>query len=170
MIRPQNVKDSLPQTLAQKIIARAAGKAEVAVGEIEIGSVDLAMIHDSGGPRRVAPILERLGVEVWDPEKLVVVTDHYVPVFDAESRAILDLARDWVKKQGVARFHDEEDLPCGPAGKRIFETGDVCSRGRQSFSHRWSLRLLHVRYWRHGNGGGARYWRDMDPGSRNDPD
>ncbi|MEC7424967.1 MAG: aconitase family protein, partial [SAR324 cluster bacterium] len=110
MIRPQNVKDSLPQTLAQKIIARAAGKAEVAVGEIEIGSVDLAMIHDSGGPRRVAPILERLGVEVWDPEKLVVVTDHYVPVFDAESRAILDLARDWVKKQGVARFHDEEGI------------------------------------------------------------
>ena len=46
MIQPQNVKDSLPQTLAQKIIARAAGKAEVAVGEIEIGSVDLAMIHD----------------------------------------------------------------------------------------------------------------------------
>ena len=79
MIRPQNVKDSLPQTLAQKIIARAAGKAEVEVGEIEIGSVDLAMIHDSGGPRRVAPILERLGVEVWDPEKMVVVTDHYVP-------------------------------------------------------------------------------------------
>ena len=110
MIRPQNVKDSLPQTLAQKIIARAAGKAEVEVGEIEIGSVDLAMIHDSGGPRRVAPILERLGVEVWDPEKLVVVTDHYVPVFDAESRAILDLARDWVKKQGVSRFHDEEGI------------------------------------------------------------
>ena len=110
MIQPKNVKDSLPQTLAQKIIARAAGKAEVKVGEIEIGSVDLAMIHDSGGPRRVAPILERLGVEVWDPEKLVVVTDHYVPVFDAESRAILDLARDWVKKQGVARFHDEEGI------------------------------------------------------------
>ena len=100
----------MPQTLAQKIIARAAGKAEVGIGEIEIGSVDLAMIHDSGGPRRVAPILERLGVEVWDPEKMVVVTDHYVPVFDAESRAILDLARDWVKKQGVARFHDEEGI------------------------------------------------------------
>jgi len=48
----------------------------------------------------VAPILERLGVEVWDPEKMVVVTDHYVPVFDAESRAILDLARDWVKSTG----------------------------------------------------------------------
>ena len=46
MIRPQNVKDSLPQTLAQKIIARAAGKAEVEVDEIEIGSVDLAMIPE----------------------------------------------------------------------------------------------------------------------------
>ena len=49
-------------------------------------------------------------MDVWDPEKLVVVTDHYVPVFDAESRAILDLARDWVKKQGVSRFHDEEGI------------------------------------------------------------
>ena len=87
-------KGLLAPNLAQKIIARAAGKAEVEVGEIEIVSVDLAMIHDSGGPRRVAPILERLGVDVWDPEKLVVVTDHYVPVFDAESRAILNLARD----------------------------------------------------------------------------
>ena len=61
-IYQQKVKDSLPQTLAQKIIAHAARKAVVGIGEIEIGSVDLAMIHDSGGPRRVAPILERLGV------------------------------------------------------------------------------------------------------------
>ena len=105
-----NVKDSLPQTLAQKIIAHASGKAEVKVGEIEVGSIDLAMIHDSGGPRRVAPILERLDVGVWDPEKLVVITDHYVPTFDADSESILKLTRRWVQEQGVKRFHDEEGI------------------------------------------------------------
>ena len=103
----QNVKDSLPQTLAQKIIAKAAQIEEARIGEIEIGLVDLAMIHDSGGPRRVGPILERLGVGVWDPEKLVVITDHYVPTFDADSEAILKLTRRWVQEQGVKRFHDE---------------------------------------------------------------
>ncbi len=50
-----------PQTLAQKIIARAAGRASVAAGEIVTCKVDLAMFHDSSGPRRLQPMLERLG-------------------------------------------------------------------------------------------------------------
>jgi 3-isopropylmalate/(R)-2-methylmalate dehydratase large subunit len=44
--------------------------------------VDLAMMHDSGRPRRVAPMLERLGARVWDPDKIVVVSDHFVPPND----------------------------------------------------------------------------------------
>ncbi len=72
----------MPQTLVQKIIARAAGLPEVAPGDIVTVKVDLAMIHDSGGPRRVAPRLKELGVGVWDPDKVVVVSDHYVPAVD----------------------------------------------------------------------------------------
>ncbi len=66
-------------TLAEKIIARAAGRDSVRPGEIVTCKVDLAMMHDSGGPRRVKPILERLGAGVWDPQKVVVVSDHFVP-------------------------------------------------------------------------------------------
>jgi len=39
-----------PQTLAQKLIAKAAGRPHVAVGEIVNCQVDLAMFHDSSGP------------------------------------------------------------------------------------------------------------------------
>ena len=84
---------SAPQTLAQKIIARAAGCDHVAVGEIVIGRVDLALMHDSGGPRRLKPMLERLGAGVWDPDRIVLVTDHYIPAGDDESLRILDIAR-----------------------------------------------------------------------------
>ena len=42
----------LTSTLTQKIIAHAAGRDTVAPGEIVTCAVDLAMIHDSGGPRR----------------------------------------------------------------------------------------------------------------------
>jgi 3-isopropylmalate/(R)-2-methylmalate dehydratase large subunit len=69
----------MAQTLAQKIIACSAGLDYVTPGEIVVAKVDLAMIHDSGGPRRVKPILDHLGTGVWDPDRVVVVTDHYVP-------------------------------------------------------------------------------------------
>lgn len=97
-------------TLAEKIIARAAGRDRVSSGEIVTCAVDLAMIHDSGGPRRVKPILDRLGVGVWDPEKVVLITDHYVPATDAESRQIQDIARAFAADQGITRFHDMEGI------------------------------------------------------------
>jgi 3-isopropylmalate/(R)-2-methylmalate dehydratase large subunit len=96
--------------LAEKIIANAAGRPAVSAGEVVTVAVDLAMIHDSGGPRRVKPILERLGVPVWDRDKIVVISDHYVPAVDAQSAAILDLTRKWSAAQGIANFHDMQGI------------------------------------------------------------
>ncbi len=100
----------MAMTLAEKLIARAAGRETVRPGEIVTARVDLAMMHDSGGPRRIKPMLEDLGVGVWDPAKVVVISDHYVPAVDAESAAILRLTREWVKEAGVEAFHDMQGI------------------------------------------------------------
>ncbi len=100
----------MSQTLVQKIIANAAGRNMVNTGEIVTCRVDLAMIHDSGGPRRVQPILERLGVGVWDPQKVVLVSDHYVPAFDSETAEILDLTRKFAAEQKIANFYDMQGI------------------------------------------------------------
>jgi len=97
-------------TLAEKLVARAAGQAVVRPGEVITAKIDLAMMHDSGGPRRVAPMLERLQAKVWDPDRVVVVSDHYVPAVDTESAGILDLTRKWVKAAGISRFHDMQGI------------------------------------------------------------
>jgi 3-isopropylmalate/(R)-2-methylmalate dehydratase large subunit len=97
-------------TLAEKIIARAAGRASVAPGEIVTCDVDLAMMHDSGGPRRVQPVLERLGAQVWDADKVVLISDHYVPAVDAESAAILDLTRKWAGANRICNFYDMQGI------------------------------------------------------------
>ncbi len=94
-------------TLAQKIIANASGRQSITPGDVVTARVDLSMIHDSGGPRRVKPILEHLGVGVWDPDKVVVVTDHFVPIVDDDTRAIQTLTRDWVVAQGIRAFYDQ---------------------------------------------------------------
>lgn len=97
-------------TLAQKIIARAAGVEQVSIGDVVTCRVDLAMIHDSGGPRQVKPHLERLGVRVWDPDRVVVVSDHFAPAFDPLSAAILQLTRDWTRAQGITSFYDQKGI------------------------------------------------------------
>jgi 3-isopropylmalate/(R)-2-methylmalate dehydratase large subunit len=94
------------RTLAQKIIARAAGRAEVRPGEVVTCRVDLALLLDSGGPRRIWPRLNELGARVWDPQRVVLVTDHFVPAVDAESAAILKLTRDFAREFGIRRFFD----------------------------------------------------------------
>lgn len=98
------------QTLAQKLLARAARRAFVAAGEIIMVHVDLAMAHDSSGPRRWAPQLKKLGKKLWDPSKIVIVSDHYVPAVDAESAAILKLTRDFAHKHDVANFFDMQGI------------------------------------------------------------
>jgi 3-isopropylmalate/(R)-2-methylmalate dehydratase large subunit len=100
----------MSQTLAQKLVARAAGRKTVTPGEIVTCKVDLAMVHDSSGPRRLKPMLERLGAKVWDASKVVVITDHYLPEYDDESRKILRIARDWVREAGVENFYDAQGI------------------------------------------------------------
>ena len=94
------------RTLAQKLIARAAGRPHVDVGEIVNCQVDLAMFHDSSGPRRLKPMLEELGATIWDKSRVVLVMDHYVPEQDDESRRIVRIARDWAREQDLPHVYD----------------------------------------------------------------
>lgn len=94
------------QTLAQKLIAKAAGRSQVAVGEIVNCRVDLAMFHDSSGPRRLKPMLEELGAQVWDKSRVVLVMDHYVPEQDEDSRRIVRIARQWALDQQLPHVYD----------------------------------------------------------------
>jgi 3-isopropylmalate/(R)-2-methylmalate dehydratase large subunit len=95
-----------PQTLAQKLIAKAAGRSHVAVGDIVNCQVDLAMFHDSSGPRRLKPMLEELGAEIWDKSRVVLVMDHYVPERDDDSRRIVRIAREWAVEQKLPHVYD----------------------------------------------------------------
>ena len=96
-----------PQTLAEKLVARAAGREVVTPGEIVTVSVDLLFAHDSSGPRRWAPRLKELNAEPWDAARVVVVSDHYVPAVDAASAEILAGARAFAAEHGLRHLDME---------------------------------------------------------------
>jgi 3-isopropylmalate/(R)-2-methylmalate dehydratase large subunit len=64
------------QTMAEKILARHAGKNRVEPGQIIDAAVDVALSHEMLGSR-VFPHLEEAGVErLWDPNRVVIALDH----------------------------------------------------------------------------------------------
>jgi len=99
-----------PQTLAQKLIARAAARHHVAVGEVVTCNVDLAMFHDSSGPRRLKPMLDELGAEIWDKNKVVLVLDHYVPAQDPDAQKIVQITRDVARQWQLPHVIDSQGI------------------------------------------------------------
>jgi 3-isopropylmalate/(R)-2-methylmalate dehydratase large subunit len=105
-----NTPTPVAQTLAQKLIARAAGLASVTTGDIVTCKVDMAMFHDSSGPRRLKPMLEELGAQIWDKSRVVLVMDHYVPERDDAARKIVRIARDWAHEQKLPHVYDSQGI------------------------------------------------------------
>ena len=97
-------------TVTERIIARAAHREVVYPGEILWVDVDLAMMHDSSGPRRIWPALERLGVGVWDRDRIVLVCDHYVPANTVAAAEILQTTRRFAEVFGIKRFHEADGI------------------------------------------------------------
>lgn len=93
-------------TITENIIARAAGLSEVTPGDEVWADVDLVMMNDTSGPRRMAPKLDQLGGEVWDIEKVVLATDHFIPAANMRHAEILDKTRRWANEHQMPHFYD----------------------------------------------------------------
>jgi 3-isopropylmalate/(R)-2-methylmalate dehydratase large subunit len=97
-------------TIAEKILARASGRAAVAVGDVVEPAVDLAMSHENA-----ALVINQFGEifagtgrrpRVWDPGKIAIVFDHRVPAESAKTATNQRKVRAFVAEQGIAKFHD----------------------------------------------------------------
>lgn len=100
----------MAQTTVQKILAKAVGRAAVEVGDVVEPAVSLAMSHENGALviNQFREIYQGTGREpkVWDPSRIAIVFDHRVPAESAKTATNQKLIREFVKAQGIAKFHD----------------------------------------------------------------
>ncbi len=105
-------------TFAQKALARAAGRDYVEISEIVDAAVDTAMMDDILGPRiEIAAGLSELGIRVWDPSRVVVISDHYTPPCEIRQAEAVRFTRDWSEAAGV-EYHEY----AGPCHQVLAET------------------------------------------------
>ncbi len=90
--------------LAEKILAAHADKNEVAPGEFINVRVDMIVSNDITAPIAINEF-RRLGVaKVFDPSKIVMVPDHFVPNKDILSAEQAKLMRNFCREQGIHYF------------------------------------------------------------------
>jgi len=103
------------KTIAEKILGShsLSGK-DVKINDIIFANVDLIMSHIGTAKvfldfQKIRPPKKR---KVFDPNKIVVLFDHYAPAPTEKWAAVHDLIRKFVKKQGIKNFYDIREGIC----------------------------------------------------------
>jgi len=94
--------------IVEKILARASGKSSVSPDNVIFADVDKVMLHDVSGPG-VIKVFEKLknqGISVdklWDPTKVWVAEDHFVPSADKVSAENIVKLSNFTKNYGIEK-------------------------------------------------------------------
>jgi 3-isopropylmalate/(R)-2-methylmalate dehydratase large subunit len=92
-------------TLSEKILLAHTEAGELAPGDFVMVGCDVVMANDLGGPL-AARELARMTDRVFDPQRIVVVADHFAPAKDTRSAELQKTVKDWARAQGVT-FYDQ---------------------------------------------------------------
>lgn len=95
-----------PMTITEKILAAHAGQDVVEPGELINVRVDVALGNDITAPVAVREF-EKIDVEtVWDPDRVVIVPDHFVPNKDIKSAEQVKMLREFARKHELPNFFE----------------------------------------------------------------
>ena len=94
--------------ITEKILSRASGAQSLVPGDVEFVNVDKAMIHDVSGPGviKVFDKLKKQGIntdKLWDPSKVWVAEDHFVPAADKISAENIVKLSNFTKNYGIKK-------------------------------------------------------------------
>lgn len=94
-------------TMTEKIMARASGRESVRPGDLVLAKIDFAMGHDLTIPPAGKIMREQMGAQqIWDPERVAVVQDHFQPAKDIASASLGKMTRDFAREMGVKWYFE----------------------------------------------------------------
>jgi 3-isopropylmalate/(R)-2-methylmalate dehydratase large subunit len=94
----------LPHTLAEKILLAHCDADDVKPGDLVMVRCDVVMANDVSGPVAFRA-MEKMGARrVFDPSKVVMVADHFMPAKDARSAQLQKRLKEWANAQAVTYY------------------------------------------------------------------
>ena len=96
----------MPMTIAEKILAAHTGKDQVEPGELVEAKLDFVFANDITAPQAIAAFRKAEGKKVFDPERVGMIPDHFVPNKDISSAMQAKEMRDFVREQNLPHYFE----------------------------------------------------------------
>ena len=94
----------MARTLAEKILLAHSDAADVRPGDLIMVRCDVVMANDVSGPIAFRAMAKMGAARVFDPDRVVMVADHFVPAKDARSAELQQQLKSWSEAQGVTYY------------------------------------------------------------------
>ena len=93
-------------TITEKIIAAHSGREQVKPGEFVYADVDIALGNDITAPLAIREF-EAAGIQrVWDPQRIVLIPDHFTPNKDIKSAEQCKAMREFAKRHDLRHYYE----------------------------------------------------------------
>ena len=93
-------------TMTQKILARAAGVESCRAGELLMCKLNLVLGNDITAPVAINEFEKMGATKVFDPAKIALVPDHFVPNKDIKSATMAKQMREFARAQKIVNYFE----------------------------------------------------------------
>lgn len=93
-------------TMTQKILAKAAGVERCRAGELLMCKLNLVLGNDITAPVAINEFEKMGATKVFDPAKIALIPDHFVPNKDIKSATMAKQMRDFAKAQSIVHYYE----------------------------------------------------------------
>ena len=90
-------------TMTEKILAAHAGCEKVEPGQLIRAKVDFLLANDITGPQAI-PEFEKIGRPLFDPDKIALIPDHFIPNKDIKSAEQAKALRDFARQHNITHY------------------------------------------------------------------
>ena len=93
-------------TMTQKILARAAGVERCRAGELLMCKLDLVLGNDITAPVAINEFHRMGAIKVFDPAKIALIPDHFVPNKDIKAATLAKQMREFARAQHIVHYYE----------------------------------------------------------------
>ena len=93
-------------TMTQKILARAAGVDSCRAGELLMCKLNLVLGNDITAPVAINEFHRMGAVKVFDPAKIALIPDHFVPNKDIKAATLAKQMREFARAQHIVHYYE----------------------------------------------------------------
>ncbi len=93
-------------TMTQKILARAAGVDSCRAGELLMCKLNLVLGNDITAPVAINEFNRMGATKVFDPAKIALIPDHFVPNKDIKAATLAKQMREFARAQHIVHYYE----------------------------------------------------------------